>query len=226
MNQLLPGPVLVVAPHPDDEVLGCGGTIARLTDAGIPTHVGIVTRGKPPQFDPAQARGVAEEALAAHSLLHVTQTHWLDLPAAALDQVPHGELNAAIGALVARVRPATILIPFAGDIHLDHQLVFRSCLVAARPRSPDAPALVMAYETLSETNWGAPTVDPGFAPTCFIDISATLDRKLEAFAAFHSQVRAFPDERSLETIRALALLRGSTVYRPAAEAFHVIRDIR
>lgn len=226
MNHILPGPVLIVAPHPDDEVLGCGGTIARLTTIGIPTHVCIVTKGRPPQFDPAQVDRVAGEALIAHNQLQVTETHWLDLPAAALDQVPHRELNAALSALVARVRPATMLIPFAGDVHLDHQLVARSCLVAARPRSLDAPALVMAYETLSETNWGAPTIDPGFTPTCFIDVTATLNRKLQAFAAFTSQVRDFPDERSLETIRALAMLRGSTVFRPAAEAFHVIRDVR
>lgn len=226
MTTLLPGPVLVIAPHPDDEVLGCGGTIARLTAEGVPTHVGIVTSGEPPHFDPAQAARVRKEAGAAHRALNVTQTHWLDLPAAALDQVPHAKLNAAIGALVARVRPATLLIPFGGDIHLDHQLVFRSCLVAARPRAADAPALVMAYETLSETNWSAPAIDPGFAPTCFIDIADTLERKLQAFALFTSQVRAFPDERSPEAIRALALLRGATVYRQAAEAFCIVREIR
>ncbi len=226
MSELFPGPVLVIAPHPDDEVLGCGGTIARLSAAEVPTHVAIVTIGTPPQFDIEQAERVRGEAVIAHRLLGVTETHWLGLPAAALDQVAHGVVNAAIGRLVDMIRPATMLIPFIGDIHLDHQIVFRSCLVAARPRSDDAPARVLAYETLSETNWGAPGIDPTFAPNCFVDVTDTLERKIEAFAAFASQVRAFPDERSPESIRALAMLRGSTVFRRAAEAFCIIRDIR
>lgn len=226
MTAPLPGPVLVIAPHPDDEVLGCGGTIARLADAGTSVHIGVVTSGKPPRFDPAQAAAVRAEAAVAHDMLGVEETHWLDLPAAALDQVSHGDINAAIDSLVRRVRPSTMLIPFLGDLHVDHQIVFRSSLVAARPRSSAAPICVMAYETLSETNWGAPGIDPQFSPNCFIDIETYLNQKIEAFLAFRSQVRPFPDERSPETIRALATLRGATVYRAAAEAFCVVREIR
>lgn len=226
MTGALPGPILVIAPHPDDEVLGCGGTIARLAAEGASVHIGIVTSGKPPRFDPAQVAGVRAETARAHEMLGVAETHWLGLPAAALDQMAHGDVNAAIDDLVRRIRPATMLIPFLGDLHLDHQVVFRSCLVAARPRSAEAPICLMAYETLSETNWGAPGIDPQFSPNCFIDIGDYLDRKIEAFLEFESQVRPFPDERSPEAIRALATLRGATVYRKAAEAFCVVREIR
>lgn len=219
------GRVLVIAPHPDDEVLGCGGTLARLAEAGSHVEVAIVTRGKPPRYDPAGVEKVRAEAAAAHALLGVRTTHYLDLPAAELDCVPHADLNAAIGALVNAAMPDTIFVPFVGDIHLDHQLVFRSTMVAARPRQASYPRTILAYETLSETNWSAPYVEPVFAPTVYVDITSTLERKLAAFAAYESQSCAFPNERSPEAIRALAALRGATVHRHAAEAFVLIREV-
>lgn len=219
-----PGPILVVAPHPDDEVLGCGGTIARLS-ADAEVFVLIATTGRPPRFSAAQAENVRREAEAAHRLLGVAATDQLDLPAAELDTVTHADLNAAVADVVRRRSPRTIFVPFPGDIHLDHQLVFRSCLVAARPRSDEAPARLLAYETLSETNWGAPGIDPAFIPNIFVDIAGTLERKLDAFACFESQLRPFPDERSPQAIRALAMLRGATVHRHAAEAFMLVREI-
>lgn len=217
------GPVLIVAPHPDDEVLGAGGTMARLADAGAEVHVAIVTTGRAPRFSPEQARTVRAEAEAAHRALGVARTHYLDCPAAELGQMPHADLNAAIGGLVRAVDPVTILAPHPGDIHLDHQLCFLSALVAARPHQPHYPRRVLAYETLSETNWNAPYLTPAFQPNLFVDISATLDRKLEAFALFASQQREAPHERSVPALRALATLRGATVHRAAAEAFVTVR---
>jgi len=219
------GTVLVIAPHPDDEILGCGGTIARLSAAGHDVHVAIATRGAPLRYSEEDVERVREEAAAAHALLGVARTHHLDHPAAELDRVPHAELNAAMGALFATVKPDTVFLPFVGDIHLDHQLIFRSALVAARPNGWSYPARLYAYETLSETNWSAPYVEPGFAPSVFIDIHETLERKLDAFACYRSQCRVFPNERSPEALRALATLRGATVHRRAAEAFLLIREV-
>lgn len=219
------GTVLVIAPHPDDEILGCGGTIARLTADGQTVHVVITTRGEPSRYPPEDVERVRAEAAAAHTLLGVTQSHWLDHPAAELDRVPHAELNGSMDALFETVRPDTLFLPFAGDIHLDHQLTFRSALVAARPRNWRYPTRIYAYETLSETNWSAPCLAPGFAPNVFVDIHETLDRKLDAFACYRSQVCAFPNERSPEALRALATLRGATVHRRAAEAFLLIREV-
>lgn len=218
------GTVLVVAPHPDDEVLGCGGTIARLTSAGGDVHVAIATRGAPPRFRAEEVERVRQEAAAAHALLGVTQTHHLDHPAAELDRLPHAELNATMERLFEAIRPDTLFLPFVGDIHLDHQLIFRSALVAARPHSWAYPVRLYAYETLSETNWSAPYVEPAFAPNVFVDIHQTLERKLDAFACYQSQCRAFPNERSPEALRALATLRGAAVHRQAAEAFLLIRE--
>lgn len=216
---------LVVAPHPDDEVLGCGGTMARLSEQDAAVHVVIVTRGTSPPFDRGMIERGRREALAAHDMLGVAQTHFLDLPAAALDTVAHAELNWSLAKIIDEVAPDTLMIPFNGDIHLDHQLIFTSCLVAARPNRPDYPARIWAYETLSETNWHAPYVTPSFVPNLYVDISKTLARKLDAMRTFASQLKSFPDERSIETLQALATLRGATVHRAAAEAFVALREV-
>jgi LmbE family N-acetylglucosaminyl deacetylase len=219
------GRTLVIAPHPDDEVLGCGGTIARLAGSGNDVHVAVVTRGRAPRFSADDVTQVRSEALAAHTLLGVAGTHWLDLPAAELDTVPHIDLNRALDGVIRAVAPDTLFLPFAGDIHLDHHLVFRSGLVAARPRAATYPTLILAYETLSETNWSTPCLGPSFAPNVSIDITETLEGKLAAFGCYASQQTAFPHERSVETLRALATLRGATVHRRAAEAFVLIREV-
>jgi len=198
------GRVLIMAPHPDDEVLGCGGTIARLTEAGSTVDVAIVTVGKPPRYDRAGVEQLRAEATAAHALLGVGTTHYLDLPAAELDGVPHADLNAAIGRLIDTARPDTIFVPFVGDIHLDHQLVFRSTMVAARPRQATYPRTILAYETLSESNWSAPYVEPMFAPTVYVDIEATLDRKLE---------RSLPIDRNVAPFQTSVRRRRSARWR-------------
>lgn len=216
---------LVLAPHPDDEVLGCGGTIARIASGGGSAEVAIVTRGQAPRFDADQADAVRAEAERAHQALGVSRTHFLDLPAAELDRLPHADLNHAIGKILADVRPDTLFVPFVGDLHLDHRLVFDAAMVAARPRGDGYPVRILAYETVSETNWSAPTLSPAFQPNIFIDIADQLEAKLAAFSCFASQLRPFPDERSLGTLRALALVRGSTITRVAAEAFMLIREV-
>ncbi|SCW72347.1 N-acetylglucosaminyl deacetylase, LmbE family [Sphingobium faniae] len=216
---------LVIAPHPDDEVLGVGGTMARLAQQGANVQVCILTRGDPPRFPEGATERVRRESVVAHQRLAIAQTHFCDLPAAELDRVPHAEMNARIGAIMDQVQPDALFVPFIGDIHLDHQLAFISALVAARPRHGRSPNLILAYETLSETNWYAPGVTPAFVPNVFVDISETLEAKLEAFAAYESQVKAFPDERSVEALRALAKVRGASVFREAAEAFVLVRQI-
>ncbi|WP_265518346.1 PIG-L deacetylase family protein [Nitratireductor luteus] len=219
------GRTLVVAPHPDDEVLGTGGTIARLAQAGEDVFVAVVTSGRPPKFSSAQIAAVRGEAERAHALLGVRATYWLDFPAAGLSDTPHSELNSALQELFAKLRPTTVILPFPGDIHVDHQLTFSSALVAARPHQAEYPVTILAYETLSETNWNAPYLTPGFHPNVFVDISETLSLKLEAMDSFGTQLKAFPHERSPEALRALALLRGSTMHMAAAEAFVLVRHV-
>lgn len=224
-GQISFGRTLVVAPHPDDEVLGAGGTIARLAAEGEEVFVAVVTEGKPPAFDPEATARIQAEARQAHRALGVTETIWLRLPAAQLAETAHATVNAALLELVHRLSPQTVLLPFVGDMHMDHQLTFTSALVACRPHQAEFPKLVLAYETLSETNWNAPYLSPAFVPNVFVDISEHLEAKLKAMKLFASQVRQPPHERSIATLRALATLRGATVMRQAAEAFVLIRHV-
>ena len=217
--------VLVLAPHPDDEVLGPGGTVAKLVASGAVVHVVIVTKAGPPTFTEEVLQTGRREAAAAHGVLGVQGTQFLSFPAAGLDTVAHAEINAALLEVFTEVRPDVVFVPFVGDIHGDHQEVFASALVCSRPGTAVTPATVYAYETLSETNWNAPYLTPGFVPNVFVDISDQIETKIEAMRQYASQLKDFPHERSLDAIRALASLRGSTVGRTAAEAFVLVRDI-
>ncbi len=217
--------ILVIAPHPDDEVLGVGGTMARLAEEGCEVYVVIVTKAYPPEYDKAVAQRDRQEATAAHQLLGVKKTIFLNLPAARLDSVSHGDINRQLSAVIKKIQPEAIYIPFTGDIHIDHQRVFLSALVASRPNIPHAPRAIYAYETLSESNWNAPYLAPNFVPNVYVDISRYLETKIEAMQMYTSQIKSFPDERSEETLRALATVRGSTVNCFAAEAFVLVREI-
>lgn len=217
--------VLVIAPHADDEVLGAGGTIARFAAEGARITVAILTAGFPPDFPQGEEEMIRQEAVAAHKILGVSETVYLDFPAAAIDSTPHRELNRAMASVYRQVSPDYVLVPFIGDVHLDHQAAFQSAMVMCRPNGGHAPRNVLAYETVSETNWNAPLVTPGFQPNTYVDISNYLERKLDAFRAYASQVRPYPNERSIESLRAMAILRGTTVHLPAAEAFISVRHI-
>lgn len=219
--------ILVIAPHPDDEVLGVGGTMAKYASMGYEVHVAIVTKGYPPLFSEEIVMRGRDEALKAHELLGVKETYFLDkFPAAKLDTIPHSEINAALADIIQKVKPEILFIPFNGDIHLDHQMVFLSALVAARPNGGFFPKTIYAYETLSETNWNAPYLTPGFSPNVFVDISDFIEKKIQAMKLYQSQLKSFPHERSIETLKALATLRGSTIGKKAAEAFVLIREVK
>jgi LmbE family N-acetylglucosaminyl deacetylase len=217
--------ILVLAPHADDEVLGVGGAMARWAAEGHEVTVVVVTRGQPPLFTVEEEDRCQEEARSAHRLLGVAHTRFLDLEAGALDRYRHRELNAHLEEAVRAAAPDEVYLPFPGDLHLDHQLVFHSAMVALRPNRPGYPRGVFAYETLSETNWNAAHCSPAFLPTHYLDISGFLEAKLRAFACYQTQVRPAPHERSLEAVQALALLRGATVGLAAAEATVTIRTV-
>lgn len=218
--------VLVIAPHPDDDVLGVGATMARFAAEGRKVAVAIVAKGQPPLFDPAFIEQGRQEAREAHRLLGVCETIFLDFPAAQIDEVPHHELNRAMQRLLQERRPQTVFLPFRGDIHYDHQLIFDSAMVALRPSEGVGVEEVYAYETLSETNWYAPRgITPPFVPDLFVRVDDYLDAKLRAMALFRSQLREFPDERSLTALEALARHRGAIIHSRAAEAFMTIRRV-
>lgn len=216
--------VLVIAPHPDDEALGCGGTIRRLVNEGHRVTVAIATKGTP-LFPAAQVRRVRAEARRANARLG-SDLVFLDLPVTTLHAIPEAKLNKVFIDLVRRARPDMVLLPFPGDRHEDHRQIFDAALVALRPngRGP-LPSRVACYETVSETHWSAPGVEPAFEPNWYVDVSATLADKLAAMREYASQLEENIPARSTGAVEALATFRGSVVGMRAAEAFHVLRDL-
>ncbi|NOX59364.1 MAG: PIG-L family deacetylase [Planctomycetes bacterium] len=218
--------ILVVAPHPDDEVLGCGGVIRRFANEGHEVHVAIVTRGWEPLFPESQVVQVRAETKAAADILEVKGLHFLDLPVTKLAHLPEHELNGAMGKLFDDVQPVWVFLPYRSDLHEDHKQIFDAAQVALRPL-PNRLNVerILCYETLSETHWHAPQAEPAFVPQIYIDISNTLANKVEAMRAYKSQLRDAPNARSIESIESLAKFRGMTVHRHAAEAFVLLREV-
>ncbi len=209
---------LVFAPHNDDELLGAGGTIIKFSKSGYSVIVCEITAG--PNSDAIQS-----EAREAHKVLGVTQTVFLDLPSCKLDELPKTELNASVVKVVQEYKPDIVLIPHYGDMHLDHRWVAEAAMVAVRPLAAPFVKTVLAYETLSETEWNTPSVVNAFIPNIWIDISDEIEKKLTAMKCYKSQLYSFPHPRSLEAIMSLAQYRGSTIGARAAEAYMLIRGI-
>lgn len=224
--------VLVFAPHPDDEILGCGGTMARHVAAGDEVTVCIVTSGGPPVYDNSVAvkngwpHTLYPEIKKSHALLGVKETIFLQLPCVLLEQEPRHIVNGKILDVVRQVKPEVVYIPHFGDMQKDHAIVAEAVMVAVRPKYPHKVRAVYAYEALSETEWNIPHAANAFIPNTFVNIDEYLDKKLAAMECYQSQLGPFPDPRSLDAVRALAMLRGSTMNAKAAEAFMLVREYR
>ena len=217
--------ILVVSTHPDDEVLGCGGLIARHTIRGDEVRVLIVTRGAEDIFDPRVIETTRRELKKAHQLLGVKKVEFLDFPAPKLDGVPGHLLADALSKSFITFKPDLLLLPHFGDLHSDHRAVFHAALVAARPIHENNINRIMCYETLSETEWAPPYAADAFIPNVFVDISEFLTLKLEAMSCYQSQLKEFPHSRSIKALEALAHYRGASVHLNAAEAFSIVREI-
>lgn len=217
--------ILVIAPHPDDEIIGVGGTIIKNIEQGNTVYICIVTKGCTPIFPVEQVNQVQNEARKCHATLGITKTFFLDFPAAMLDTVRQYELNGRFIDVLKEVKPDEVYIPHVGDIHKDHKIVAESAMVAMRPKYDFAPNRIFAYETLSETGWDIPNVQNQFIPNTFVDISNQLPLKLAYMNIYQSQISEYPDARSLKAIKALAMMRGAEMNRDAVEAFVQIRSI-
>lgn len=215
--------ILVIAPHPDDETLGVGGCLAKCAAAGGQTAILTVAAHKPPLYSEERHATTIAEARQAHARLGVGHSVFLDFPAVTMEELPTPEFNRAIQGRVEEFHPDLLLIPYP-DRHLDHRRIFDAAMVAARPiNTGRGIRLLAAYETLSETHWNAPHIEPSFTPNWVEDITGTIDVKLEAMRCYQSQLHAFPGPRSMEAVRALALFRGSQAGFAYGEGFHVIR---
>lgn len=217
--------VLVIAPHPDDEVLGCGGTIAKYAKQGAEVFVAIVTKGMKPIFSEERTEITRQYCKDADAMLGVKETIFMDFPASMIETVPRYQFNSAFDTLIQRINPDIVFLPHRGDMQLDHKLVVDAAMVALRPKHDHVVKKILMYETLSETGWDIPNTTNEFIPNAYEDISYFLDHKLHALSYFNMQMESFPNSRSLEAVKALALYRGATMRLHAAEAFSLVREI-
>lgn len=219
--------VIVIAPHADDEIIGCGATMAKHIMAGDEVFVIIATNaafGAPELFSQEMIESVRAEALKAHKYLGVKETFFLDFPAPALNAHPEYKISIKISEIFNLIKPSILYLPHPGDIHQDHKAIYRASLVSARPQGNYSVKNIYCYETLSETEW-TPMHERPFVPNHFVEVSDFFDIKCNAMKYFESQIKNFPHTRSLETFEALAKFRGSTVGVKCAEAFFVERQI-
>lgn len=217
--------VLVVAPHPDDETLGCGGTIRKLVDMNKEVYVLTIAVHAPPLFPPEAADDSKLEAKAAYEVLGVKDAFFVDRPACFVQDMPHHELNGVIHSTIGDIGADAVFIPYL-DRMVDHKAVFESAMVATRPvGNGERLKLVLAYEVISETHWTAPHLEANFTPNFFVDITDTIDTKLDAMRCYKSKLHPFPKPRSLEALKALALFRGSVAGCAYAEGFQTVRAL-
>lgn len=221
--------ILVIAPHADDEVLGCGATMAKACEKGDEVFVLICTNasvGAPELFSAELIKQIRSEAVTAHRLIGIKETFFLEFPAPALDQYPRYKMSNEISAVIRKIGADTIYIPHRGDCHNDHAIIHECAMVACRPLANCSVKHAFAYETLSETEWGEPVAADFFVPVKYNTFTVDeFQKKLDAMSCFKSQLYPFPASRSLEAIEALAKYRGCTVSAERAEAFEVMRDI-
>lgn len=218
--------ILVIAPHPDDETLGCGGTLLRHKAEGCQVHWLLIT-------GMSEERGFSKERIAKRNeeILLAAQAYVFDsvaqlnLPPAALETLPLGQIIAGISDTINKVKPQIVYVPYRNDAHSDHELVFDAAMSATKSFRYPFIKRVLAYETLSETDFGMKPEDGGFRPNVFVDISSYINKKLDIMEIFESEMGEFPFPRSRKALEALATLRGAQSNCQAAESFMLIKEI-
>ena len=211
--------VLVVAAHPDDEILGPGGTIKRLADLGARILTVIACNGRPGQEQVVEdiARRVA------HSL-GVEQVMFLRYPNLRLETFALAEVTRRLERIIADFRPAAVFTHHGGDLNRDHRTCFDAVLTATRPLQDCPVRTLLCFETVSSTEWAARPGDI-FQPNVYVDITATFAAKAAAVAAYQPELRPYPYPRSVEGVETLARTRGTVIGVPYAEAFCLVRGI-
>lgn len=222
---------LIIAAHPDDEVLGCGGAILKLTRAGAEVHLAFLADGIGARNpDPAQRRAElaqrrAAAAAAAH-ILGVASLSFDDLPDNRLDSIPLLDITQKVEALIDQHRPTTLFTHHAGDLNVDHRRTHQAVITACRPQRGHPVRTLLCFEQPSSTEWQPPGSGLAFTPHWFVDISATLAGKLAALEAYAAELRDWPHPRSRQGIEHLARWRGASVGCDAAEAFMLARHLQ
>lgn len=215
--------VLVIAAHPDDEALGCAGTMAKHIDEGDTVNVAFMTNGTDARDNGGPAAQRRQEAArAACDVIGVSEIEQFAFPDNAMDSVPLLDINKAVETVINKFQPSIIYTHFGADLNIDHRITNQATITAVRPVRGSTVRAIYAFEVLSSTEWQSVT-STAFQPNYIVDITPFLDTKLKSLSCYGEELREHPHSRSLETVASLAKLRGGTHGFYAAEAFVVER---
>lgn len=222
--------VLVIAAHPDDEVMGVGGTVAKLTAQGLECHLLIVTDGSSAQYrDRGDFQTIIDvkkqETIGCAGILGFKSIHYGELPDMRLDTTPHIQINRVIEKMIDEIQPDTVFTHFWGDVNLDHQNVYKSTLVAVRPVIGQVVKELYCYRVPSSTEWAPHKADTMFMPNYFVDIDKYVEQKYKAFACYSTELREYPHPRSVQHLREIDKAAGLRVGLLAAEEFVLLRKL-
>ena len=215
--------ILILSPHADDEILGCGGLISKFSKLNYEINVLIMTnanKGAPEIFKSKEIKMLRKEAKIANNFIGSKRLFFENLPAINLNNYPVYKISMIINKYINDINPEIILIPSANDIHDDHKIIFKAAKVSMRPNKKSNLKKILSYEVLSETEWNED--GKSFNPNYFVCLTKSdINNKVKAFLKYKSQVKKFPHPRSKEGIINLSRLRGSQVFTEYAEAYKV-----
>lgn len=223
---------LVIAAHPDDEVLGCGGTIARLSHEGWKVHVLIVAEGATSRAEMRDIEANSEElsvltkcAEEANKILGVTSVKLLSLPDNRMDSIDLLDIVKIVEEYILKYKPSLIFTHHAGDVNIDHKILHDAVIAACRPQPNHSVKKLLFFEVPSSTEWRPASSGIYFTPNYFYDVSEYISKKMAALSAYQPEIRNFPHPRSVDAVNHLARWRGASVGCEAAEAFMLGRCI-
>lgn len=215
-----------MAAHPDDEILGVGGAAALHAGKGDEVILSVMCEGISVRYSQDRHEEVQAQSRKAAAILGVADVHLGGLPDQRLDTLPISQVAEHVERLIEKHSPEVIYTHFAGDLNADHRVLTEAVMVAARPYSAPCVKEILMFETPSSTEWSAPELTTQFRPNTYVDISSTLQRKLDAFACYTAEVREYPHPRSLRALEERARYWGSLMNRAAAEPFQIVRSLR
>ena len=211
--------VLVIAAHPDDEMLGCGGTIKKFIKSGCEVTTAILAKGRP-----SEQRRINKLCKRANAQLGVKKVIFLNYPNLELESYPLHGIVEKLSDIIDSYEPDVVITHYHADINRDHQITFQAVLTATRPLPGKRPVEILCFETVGSTEWGADPRGP-FRPNFFVDITDTIEDKMKALRHYDVEMRPRPHPRSYEGLRLLAGVRGMTIGVPYGEAFEIVRRI-